>query len=82
MAHDRLETTDRSLRREIVGTLVKRIEVTDDVVRVVFRVELGSSEPLTVLPHCQIGGRPPSHAARRQRVPLVGQGGPRGVSIG
>jgi site-specific DNA recombinase len=75
MVHDRLETADWPLRRDIVRTLVKRIEVTEDVVRVIFRVEPGSSEPPTTLPHCQAGGHPPSHAARRLRVPLVGQGG-------
>jgi site-specific DNA recombinase len=62
MVHDRLETADWPLRRDIVRTLVKRIEVTDDVVRIVFRVEPGSSEPLTTLPHCQTGGRDASHA--------------------
>ena len=82
MVHDRLETADWPLRRDIVRALVKRIEVTDDVVRIVFRVEPGSSGPLTALPHCQTGGRPASHAARRQRVPLVGKGGPGGMSIG
>jgi site-specific DNA recombinase len=80
MVRERLETADWSLRRDIVRTLVKRIEVTEDVVRVVFRVEPGSSEPPTTLPHCQTGGHPPSHAARRQRVPLVGAGGPGGMS--
>ena len=58
MVHDRLETADWPLRRDIVRALVKRIEVTDDVVRIVFRVEPGSSEPLTALPHCQTGGGP------------------------
>ncbi len=57
MVRDRLATADWPLRRDIVRTLVKRIEVTDDVVRIVFRVEPGSSEPLTALPHCQTGGR-------------------------
>ena len=80
MVHDRLETADWPLRRDIVRTLVKRIEVTDDVVRIVFRVEPGSPEPLTALPHCQTGGHPPSHAARRRRVPLVGKGAPGGMS--
>jgi site-specific DNA recombinase len=57
MVHNRLATADWSLRRDIVRTLVKRIEVTEDVVRIVFRAEPGSSEPLTTLPHCQTGGR-------------------------
>ena len=51
MVRERLETADWSLRRDIVRTLVKRIEVAEDVVRVVFRIEPGSSEPPT---HCHI----------------------------
>jgi site-specific DNA recombinase len=62
MVHDRLETADWPLQRDIVRTLVKRIEVTDDVVRIVFRVEPGSSEPLNTLPHCQTGGDCLAHA--------------------
>ena len=53
---DRLEAADWDLRREIVCTLVKRIEVTDDVVRVIFRVEPGGSglpEQHSALRHCQ-----------------------------
>jgi site-specific DNA recombinase len=74
MVHDRLETADWSVRREIVRTLVKRIEVDDDVVRVVFRVDPGPSgqpEPRRALPHCPTRGRQlacerhlrPAHAA-------------------
>ncbi|HYI85230.1 MAG TPA: recombinase family protein, partial [Acetobacteraceae bacterium] len=74
MVRDRLEAADWDLRREIVCTLVKRIEVTDDVVRVVFRVEPGGSglpEQHPTLRHCQArrraaqdaGGR---HAFRRR----------------
>jgi hypothetical protein len=74
MVHDHLETADWPRRSDIVRTLVKRIEVTDDVVRIVFRVEPGSSEPLPTLPHCQTDGHSASHAARRQRVSLVSQG--------
>ncbi len=66
MVHDRLETADWPLRHDIVRTLVKRIEVTDDVVRIVFRIEPGSSEPLTVLPHCQTGDRLVAHGHHRQ----------------
>jgi site-specific DNA recombinase len=62
MVHDRLETADWPLRRDIVRTLVKRIEVTDDVVRIVFRVEPGSSEPLNTLPHCLAGRDRVAHA--------------------
>jgi site-specific DNA recombinase len=59
MVRDRLETADWDLRREIVCTLIKRIEVTDDVVRVIFRVEpcgSNSPEPHPALPHCQADG--------------------------
>ncbi len=58
MVRDRLEAADWDLRREIVCTLIKRIEVTDDVVRVVFRVEPGGSglpEQHPALRHCQAG---------------------------
>ena len=45
MVRDSLETADWSVRREVVCTLIKRIDVSDDAVRVVFRVEPGSSGP-------------------------------------
>jgi site-specific DNA recombinase len=65
MVPDRLDAADWSTQRDIICTLVKRIEVTDDVVRVVFRVEPGSSgppQPLRRLPHCPTRGHSPSHA--------------------
>src|SRR3954447_10023305 len=52
--------------------------------RIVFRVDPSSSapsEPRRSLPYCPTRRHPPSHAARQQRVPLVGKGGPRGMSI-
>ena len=55
MVRDRLEAADWSTQRDIICTLVKRIEVADDVVRVVFRVEPGPSGPSPSaprLPHC------------------------------
>jgi site-specific DNA recombinase len=85
MVHDRLADADWSTKRDIICTLVKRIEVTADSVRIVFRVEPGSSapsEPRRNLPYCPTRRHFSSHAARRQRVPLVGKGGPRGMSIG
>jgi site-specific DNA recombinase len=84
MVHDRLADADWSTKRDIICTLVKRIEVTADRVRIVFRVDPGSSapsEPRRNLPYCPTRRHPPSHATRRQRVPLVGKGGPRGMSI-
>jgi site-specific DNA recombinase len=85
MVHDRLADADWSTKRDIICTLVKRIEVTADRVRIVFRIDPGSSapsEPRRNLPYCPTRRHPPSHAARQQRVPLVGKGGPRGMSIG
>jgi site-specific DNA recombinase len=55
MMRDRLEAVDWSTQRDIICTLVKRIEVSDDVVRVVFRVDPGPSTPSEMrrtLPHC------------------------------
>src|SRR4051812_28505360 len=52
---DRLDGADWSTRRDIIRTLIKRIEVGDDAVRVVFRVEPGppgSAQPLRHLPRC------------------------------
>jgi len=52
---DRLDGADWSTRRDIIRTLIKRIEVGDDAVRVVFRVEPGppgSAQPLRRLPRC------------------------------
>ncbi len=43
MVRDRLETADWATRRELICTLVKRIEIDDDTVRVIFRVEPGPS---------------------------------------
>ena len=85
MVRDRLEAVDWPTQRDIICTLVKRIEVDDDVVRVVFRVDPGPPgppEPRRVLPHCPTRGHPPSHAARRLRVPLVGTGGAAGMTAG
>jgi site-specific DNA recombinase len=59
MVRDRLEAADWPTQRAIICTLVKRIEVGDDAVRVVFRVEPGSSgpaQPFRRLPHCPTRG--------------------------
>ena len=77
MVRDRLEAADWSTQRDIICTLVKRIEVSNDVVRVVFRVDPGSSDPSgqrRTLPHCPTRRDPAPHVGRRQRVPL-GQAG-------
>jgi site-specific DNA recombinase len=55
MVRDRLTSADWATKRDIICTLVKRIEVADDVVRVVFRVDPGSSgtsETRRNLHHC------------------------------
>ena len=71
MVRDRLEAADWDLRREIVCTLIKRIEVTDDVVRVVFRVEPGGSglpEQHPALRYCQARRRAAPHAGGRHAL--------------
>ena len=45
MVRDRLAGADWTTKRDIICTLVKRIEVADDVVRVIFRVDPGFSGP-------------------------------------
>ncbi|ANY83041.1 hypothetical protein BB934_33055 (plasmid) [Microvirga ossetica] len=60
LVHDRLAGADWTTRRDIICTLVKRIEVADDVVRVIFRVDPGVSGPSEAgrtLHHCPT--RPP-----------------------
>jgi site-specific DNA recombinase len=69
MVRDRLEAADWSTQRDIICTLVKRIEVADDVVKVIFRIEPGSAgpcQPLRRLPHCP---------ARDGGVPYAAAGG-------
>src|SRR3954447_9770145 len=73
MVRDRLEAADWSTMREIICTLVRRIEVADDAGRVGFRVDPGSSgppQPLRRLPYCPTRGHPAPDVARRQRVSL------------
>jgi site-specific DNA recombinase len=73
MVRDRLDVADWSTRRDIVRALIKRVEVGDDAVRVVFRVEPGPSgpvQPLRCLPRCPTRRRPAPHVGGRQRVPL------------
>ena len=40
---DRLETADWTAKRDIIRTLVRRIEIDDEVIRVVFRIGPGPS---------------------------------------
>jgi site-specific DNA recombinase len=41
---DRLETADWETRREIIRTLVSRIEIGDDTIRVIFRIDPGPND--------------------------------------
>ena len=43
MIRDRLETADWTAKRDIIRTLVRRIEIDDEVIRVVFRIGPGPS---------------------------------------
>ena len=75
MVRDRLASADWSTKREIICLLVKRIEVAKDVVRVVFRVDPGSSAPSEArqsLPHCPIRHRAVAFGDHRR-----GRAGPR-----
>src|SRR6185437_7662038 len=77
MVRDRLGTADGFTKREIICLLVKRIEVAKDVVRVVFRVDPGSSAPSEArqsLPHCPTRRRSPPHVGGWHDLPL-GPGG-------
>ena len=74
MMRDRLEAVDWSTQRDIICTLVKRIEVSDDLVRVVFRVDPGLSTPSErrrTLPHCPTRGDHAPHVGDRSRVSVV-----------
>jgi len=69
MVRDRLETADWTTKRDIICTLVKRIEVADDAVRVIFRIDPGSSgppEPRRILPHCPTRHRHVAHGHDRR----------------
>src|SRR3954467_1981414 len=52
---DRLEAADWATQRDLIRTLVQRIEIDDDHVRVVFRIDPGPSDrggPRSLLQHC------------------------------
>jgi site-specific DNA recombinase len=77
MVHDRLADADWSTKRDIICTLVKRIEVTADSVRIVFRVEPGSSapsEPRRSLPYCPTRRIVLAHADQGSRLPMGAAG--------
>jgi site-specific DNA recombinase len=63
---ERLDSADWSTKRDLIRTLVKRIEVDDTTVRVIFRVEPGPAggiEPHRHLPHCPTRSHSPPHVA-------------------
>ena len=65
---------DWSTKRDIICTLVKRIEVTADRVRIVFRIDPGSSapsEPRRSLPYCPTRRDSASDVDDRRGLPLV-----------
>jgi site-specific DNA recombinase len=76
LVRGRLGAADWATKRDIICTLVKRIEVADDVVRVIFRVDPGFSGPPETgrtLHHCPTrrGALALCHSrcdARRRRV--------------
>jgi len=77
MMRDRLEAVDWSTQRDIICTLVKRIEVSDDLVRVVFRVDPGPSTPSGMrrtLPHCPTRSHHASNVDHRRSVQMVDRG--------
>ena len=81
MVRDRLASADWSTKREIICLLVKRIEVANDVVRVVFRVDQSSSAPSEArqrLPHCPTRRDHASDVVRWHGVP-VDEGGSSGL---
>jgi len=74
MVQDRLDEADWPMRRDIIRTLVRRIEIDDQCVRVIFRVDpppSSSSGPRQISPHCpeRLVGLPrvPQPRDRRRR---------------
>ena len=74
MVHDRLASADWSTKRDIICTLVKRIEVAADGVRIVFQVAPGlsaPSEPRRSLPYYPTRRDHASDVNHRRGVPLI-----------
>jgi len=68
LVQDQLDGADWSTRRDIVRTLVRRIEVDGPHIRVVFRIDPGSGNDPTsprVLPHCPARGGTLARGHRR-----------------
>jgi len=67
MVRERLGAADWATKRDIICTLVKRIEVADDVVRVIFRIDPGVSGPPGIgrtLHHCPTRRHPAPHVVQ------------------
>jgi site-specific DNA recombinase len=70
---ERLGAADWATKRDIICTLVKRIEVADDVVRVIFRIDPGVSGPSETgrtLHHCPTRRDPAPDVERWDIVPI------------
>jgi site-specific DNA recombinase len=68
---DRLETADWETRRDIIRTLVRRIEIDDDTVRVIFRIDPGPNDSggsRRLLQHCPQRDRAVALRHRRRRA--------------
>jgi site-specific DNA recombinase len=73
MMREQLGTADWATKRNIICTLVKRIEVAGDVVRVIFRIDPGVSGPPETgrtLHHCPTCRHPSQNVDRRHDLPL------------
>jgi len=79
LVRDQLDEADWTTRRDVIRTLVRRIEVDDQHVRVVFRV---SPEPQDDAGSCRISHLCPERGRgmwrRRSWFSLNGKGGIRG----
>ncbi|WP_404286760.1 recombinase family protein [Microvirga sp. RSM25] len=77
MVRERLGAADWATKRDIICTLVKRIEVADDVVRVIFRVDpsvSGPPETGRTLHHCPTRRDPAPDVARQHGLSVVAPG--------
>jgi site-specific DNA recombinase len=60
LLENRLVTADWAMQRDLVRTLVRRVEIHDDVVRVIFHVDPGPDEPggsRRPMQHCPVRDR-------------------------
>ena len=60
LVEDRLLAADRDMQRDLIRTLVRRVEIHDDVVRVIFHVDPSPDETpgsCWRVQHCPVGDR-------------------------